>query len=270
MSVFHSPEFVRLNGLKLIDAERLVGTTEPCSLLLGPEMGTYGGFSCVTSIDRMEGLLLYAPRECLVKLAPAGHDLQLFSLSLNVLNRAGFCLEHSELNYEREIGPEFESLLSSGARKKLAKCEREGFRSVKLETRLEWWLAYRLIEINRERQGVSLSVPFGSIEKMEQALPGTYVFFGTYDDKRLVAAAITVRVRSDILYIYAWGDAEQTEFSPTTHLCGEIYRYASLNGYRMLDAGISTLRAVPNKGLIAYKESLGFKPSVKVTMVRHA
>lgn len=261
MSLFHSPEFVALNDLALIERGE-------ARLLIGPERGTYGGFADAYDLNTMAALLADAPTFCSVKLAPAAHDLALFSRSMNVLHRAGFMVEHVDLNYERRtLGIDFAEGLADGARKKLAKCNRAGLHSRLLE-RDQWIGAYRLLAQNRARAGRKLSLPFQRIIDLEEALPGTHLFFGTFDGDKMVAAAICLRVRADVLYCWAWGDAEKNEFAPTVQLCERIYEEACYMGCRLLDAGISTEAGVPNKGLIAYKESLGFVPSVKVTMRR--
>ena len=261
MSVFHSPEFVRLNALHVVELEG-------AHLIAGPHAGTYGGYSDAESLERMEVMATMLPRACTVKLAPASHDLQLFSRSMNVLHRAGFMLEHVDLNYDVvPLNIDFAERLSKGSRKKLAKCERAGFHSRTLERR-EWRSAHKLIWSNRFRAGRELSLRLDQIEALEAALPGTYIFFGTFDGNKMIAAAICVMVEPDVLYIYAWADAEKNAYSPTTQLCQTIYEEACFRACRLLDAGISTVQGVPDKGLIAYKESLGFVPSVKATMRR--
>lgn len=262
-SLFHSPEFVALNGLTLI-------RQGSAALLLGPERGTYGGFAEAYDLQTMQELLDAAPRACTVKLAPASQDLRLFSRSMNALHRAGFMLEYADLNYDlRPQDINFAGGLSDGARKKLAKCERAGFHSRPLE-RKEWARAHTLIAENRRRAERTLSVAYKSLCELETARPGTHRLFGTFDAERMIAAAICVMVEPDITYIYAWGDAEKNEYAPTVQLCECIYEEAAFSGCRLLDAGISTERGVPNPGLIRFKESLGFMPSVKATMVRRA
>lgn len=262
MSLFHSPEFVALNGLTLL-------ARNGARLLLGPERGTYGGFAEAYDLQTMAALLDAAPQSCTIKLAPASHDLALFSRSMNSLHRAGFMLAHVDLNYDmpvRELA--FADRLADGARKKLAKCARAGFHSRTLERR-EWSKAHRLLAENRERSGHTLALPLQRILDLEALLPGTHLFFGTFDGNRMIAAAICLRVRKDVLLCYAWGDAEKNNFSPTTQLCERIYEEACFMGeIRLLDVGISTVNGVPDNGLISYKQSLGFRASAKVTMSR--
>ena len=261
VSIFHSSEFVRLNDLALIERGN-------AKLLIGPERGTYGGFADAYDLETMAALLDDVPRACTIKLAPASHDLALFSRSMNALHRAGFMVEHVDLNYERRpLNIAFADELSDGARKKLAKCNRAGYRGVLLDRR-QWREAYQLLAANRARAGRKLSLPFQRIIDLEDALHGAHLFFGTFDGKRMAAAAICLRVRSDILMCYAWGDAEKNEFAPTVQLCQRIYEEACFMSCRLLDVGISTEAGVPNVGLINFKQGLGFLPSVKITMRR--
>ena len=218
MSLFHSSEFVGLHGLTMyVDGD--------AKLLLGPERGTYGGFEGCERMAQMEALLTYAPRACTIKLAPASHDLQLFSRSMNVLQRAGFAITHIDLNYDmRPTVLTFEDRCDHGARKKLAKCERAGYRSFKLQ-RSQWHEAYRLISENRECAGRKLALSWVSLVRLEQALPETHELYGTFNSERMIAAAITLKIRPDVRLIYAWGDAEKNEFAPTVSLCKEIYTH---------------------------------------------
>ena len=258
MSIFHTKEFIALNALPVVRRDGV-------AFLPGPQRGTYGGFDAVRDLKTMQEMV--AESNCTsVKLAPASHDLQLFSLSMHVLHQAGFLVDYVDLNYERcPRNADFAEGISDGARKKLAKCKRAGFQSRMLE-REEWSKAYRLIADNRKRAGHVLSLPFESILALEKALPGTHDFFGTFDGNKMIAAAITLKVQPDILYVYAWGDAEKNEYAPTVQLCECIYLEACFSACRLLDIGIGTLMGAENPGLIAFKESLAFRPSAKVTM----
>ncbi len=55
MSIFHSAEFVGYHGLTLYE----LGDAK---LLIGPERGTFGGFSGCDDMATMERLLAFAPR----------------------------------------------------------------------------------------------------------------------------------------------------------------------------------------------------------------
>ncbi len=260
-SLFHSREFIDQNKLHVIE---LGGS----KLIAGPHAGTYGGYSDCEDLERMEVMASMLPTSCTVKLAPASHDLQLFSRSMNVLHRAGFMVEYADLNYDMAPkGIEFEDRISHAQRKKLAKCARAGFRSEELEIGA-WAQAHELLVKSRDRNGWTLSLPLPAILRLEEARPGTYRFFATRDGKEMIASAICVNVEDDVLLIYAWGDSGKSEFAPTVHLAQAIYEESCFCGHRLLDAGISTVAGIPNMGLINFKQSLGFVPSIKVTMRR--
>lgn len=261
MSLFHAPEFVRLHDLDMV-------ILDGDGLLFGPARGSYGGFTAGCSQAQMHALLKYAARRCAIKLAPADYDLRLFSQSVSALHAEGFKVESADLAYTlRPLDINFTAGMSAGAAKKLAKAERAGFHSRKLE-RNEWRRAHALIHANRLRQGYATPIPLADIEAVESALPGSYLFFGTFSSNAMMAAAITVKVEADVLYIYAWADAEKNEDSPTTHLFSAIYEEACFLSCRLLDAGTCVANGVFNAGIAAYKESLGFRPSLKATMRR--
>ena len=263
MSLFHSPEFCDLNGLPILRDE-----DTGASLLIGPERGSYGGFAGFADAYTMEKLLRLAPPRCAIKLAPADYDIERFSRSMNTLHKAGFLVDAADLSYVlRPLDINFTNGMSTGAAKKLAKGERARFVSHKLE-RADWRRAHALLHANRVRQGYAPPIPLSSIEAVERALPGTYHFFATHAAGKMIAAAITVKVEDDILYIYSWGDAEKNEDSPTTHLFSAIYEEACFMSCRLLDAGTCVANGAFNEGIADFKESLGFRPSVKITMAR--
>lgn len=263
LSLFSTREFVALNKLQLLQ----LGAH---SLLLGPERGTFGGFSDGAPLEAMRELAKMARTEfpgCSVKLAPAGHDIHHFSRSMFALTENGFAVNCVDMNYELACGniAGFADGLESGARKKLAKCERAGFESRLLE-RLDWARAWALLADNRTRNGHTLALPLGQILALEAKLPGTHHFFGTFTRSHMIAAAITLQCQPDITAIYAWGDAEKNEYAPTVQLCEAIYQWACAHNCTLVDAGISTERGKASDGLMRFKTSLGFLPSVKITM----
>lgn len=261
MSIFHSDAFCKLNGLQ---AYRIADTC----FLAGPSRGTYGGFHGCKTMDQMASLMCLVNGEAFVKLAPQGHDPVLFAKSFYVLMHHGFRVHYADLNYERRcLNIDFSEGLSSGARKKLSKCERAGLQCSEL-ARNSWKRAHAMIAANRERSGHSLSMSLQSILETDKAIPGAYRFFGVFDDADMVAAAITVRLSDDLLYVWAWGDAKKNELSPTTMLAKHIYEQCAFMGSKLMDIGIATEKGIPNYGLMRFKESLGFTPSLKLTMYR--
>lgn len=256
-SIFHSIEFFHLHdGTKWLESGGVYLPLWGNEEYLSPKHGTYCGFSG-SSLSDMEDIVSQIDKPCRIKLAPSGHDQELFSLSVNVLLRNGFKIVEHELNYERHVVGGFEESLS--------KSNRKIYRNslyIKKDITIE--NAYRLIQESRKRKGRDLSMSFEQVDKMHKAV-GFHVFsVGT--PSGYYGAALCLLVRPDILYVYAWGDGVGK--SPTVKLAGIIYDYCKANGIRMMDIGTSTVNGVPDEGLIAFKRSLGFRESLKLTMER--
>lgn len=249
MSVFHTHDFFTLHGLQQYSHGNV-----RLFLKDGRTIGTYGGFSS-SCLESMEYIAKELP-SCQIKLAPAGHDQELFALSTNVLGRNGFVPTSYELNYERRIVNDFESQLSKGNRKVLR-------HSLDVEQPTSLENAYHLILADRQSKSRTLSMSLQDVHRMN--LISRWLIFGVGTDT-LNAAALCLMVRTDILYVYAWGGRK--EGSPTVKLAQVIYNWCLLNNIRLMDIGTSTVNGTPDYGLIQFKKSLGFSESLKMTMKR--
>lgn len=233
---------------------------------MSPLRGTYCGFSGYGTDDMQKVIDLLPTGKCTIKLAPSGHDQRLFAESMNVLVRNGFLIDVAELNYEREVTDSFLSQVSKGNQK----CYWRKAHDTKLPPYSFLGVSagiFSLISDNRKRKGNQLSMSFEQICEMHFAT-NSVISFLVPDNS---AAAICIRLSPDILYVYAWGDADNEKNSPTVYLAAHIYEYCLHEKIRLLDIGTATEKdGTPNFGLMAFKERLGFTPSLKLTMVRHA
>ena len=85
----------------------------------------------------------------------------------------------------------------------------------------------------------------------------------------MVASSICIRVSSDVLYVFYWGEIEGFEsFSPVSFLAAHIYDYCVERAYQCLDAGTASVDGIPNVGLASYKKKLGFQETLKITLSR--
>jgi hypothetical protein len=151
--------------------------------------------------------------------------------------------------YVREVSGPFEDAISSGQRKRIAKCERAGYRV----GRSTLDICYPIILDNRLRKGRPYSM---NLEMWREVESSVQCFALTPSP---IAAAICVKVAPDVIYVQAWGDIPgQEQYSPVALLCKGIYNWCAENGIRLLDVGISDNAGVPDAGLVAFKKSLGF------------
>lgn len=287
--IFNSPEFFRLHaaGRSLYAQlrERKNGTihatmhfteTAP-GVFSSPARGTFGGIGADAALplgvmetffrSAEKDLVGRGAREIHITLAPASHDLALFSASFNIFSRCGYSITRHELNYDLTITSEaLSERMVYGNRKRLNKCRREGWSGALLEPG-RYEAAYRLIEENRSRRGFPVTMRFEDILQMAATFGDRIRFFGLTRESELAAAAICIEVSPEVLYVFYWGDADHMQqYSPVVALAAEIYAFCQARGFRVLDAGTSTVAGVPNHGLIQFKRGLGLRESLKLTM----
>ncbi len=268
MSIFHTDEFCKLHGMTLYGG--IIPFGYNAGKFCSPTVGTFGGFSSGTVSDMEEAISYvnstrYAVRSFNVSLAPSSHGQKNFARSVNIFTRAKYRVVYADINYDVMVDRPLVEKMSDGHRKKLAKCE-YGLLICHQLYRKEWRYAHEIISSDRERKGLKLSMSFDQLEAQEKALPGTTVCFGVTSPTGIKAAAICIRIKPDVLYVYAWGDTGKSEYAPTIMLANHIYEYCRDQGIAMMDIGIATLKGVPNHGLMAFKRNLGFSESIKLTM----
>lgn len=288
-SLFHRPAFFHLHATAdasffewLID-DAVVGAIHFTPVGDGkwrsPARGTYAGFWSAPAISIDEMLAFYAAvearlvslgaRSIEILLAPEAHDVPAFATQFYILRSSGYRIEQCDLNYTASLaGAPLSERMSYGNRKRLRKCEREGLIPSLLSIEA-LGAVYSTIAANREAKGHALSMSLDQIEQMAQAFPKDVTLFGIPVGMELAAAAICLRVRPDVLYVFYWGDRPgYATQSPVVALAAAIADYCRTEGIGLLDAGTSTVGAEPNPGLIQFKRGLGFTESLKLRLVK--
>gem|GEM_PF-1960821 len=182
-----------------------------------------------------------------------------------VLSDIGYnCVSKDTDQYLPINRAEFSDRIRYNELKKLKKCQRNGYQSMQLSTN---WLGpvYRLIQASRKRKGYPVTMRFEEVQEAFNHLDN-YLLFGAFDGDLLIAAAISIRIRSDILYnLYHADHEDYLTFSPTVLLLKSIYHYAQEIGVSILDLGISSDKGMLNQGLYRFKQNVGCMESPKLT-----
>jgi len=244
-----------------------------------PKRGTYGGISAQRGLDLsvLERFLI-AITDYLrargatilhIKDPPFSHDLQLSSIAANILMRARATMSGFELNYDLEVDARpFHARIDAGSRKRIRKCKEAGFEAMQIAPDAGR-LVYELIRANRMRRGVPITMSAAQLDEMARTFPDRVHYFAVFTDatrSSMVAAAVCISISAEVLYVFYWGDSDEMQsHSPVVLLAENIYGFAQKEGFRVLDAGISTSANEPNLGLIAFKRGLGFTESLKPT-----
>ena len=295
-ALFNQSAFFRLHGdtqseadLYLVLRERKKGTvvaTFWCSdvgngAFRSPKRGSFGGVEALQSLSflALEGFVdaiiatvrIRGGTSVEMLLPPLAYTPPASSLLMNVLLRRGFSLSGHELNYSIPVdrAVAFRSLVDAKNRNKMNKCVKSGFSCRTLETLDDYAAAYRVIELNRAKKNIPLTMPWEALRQMHEAIPNTVHCFACYSREEMIASGICMRVSSEVFYVFYWGEVEGVEsFSPVSFLAEHIYDYCIENEYKCLDAGTATVMGVPNVGLASYKKKLGFEESLKLSLTK--
>lgn len=239
-----------------------------------PARGTFGGLSCSHGI-RPEVLaeFLAEVTACLaeqgartleVLLPPAQHAMADGAVEYFLLRSQGFRESLVDLNYGLPVDQRpFAERLNHANRKRLNKCQREGFSATALPAG-ELPAAYAVIAENRAARGFPVTMQLAQLEQMQALFPDAVALYGCHRQQELVAAAICLQLTPQVLYVFYWGDRPGfAQYSPVALLAQSIYEDCQRRGIALLDAGTSTLDLQLNPGLIAFKRGLGFEESLK-------
>ncbi len=118
----------------------------------------------------------------------------------------------------------------------------------------------------RKSKGYVLSMTLNDLKDTIGHFPDRYLFSGVFLGSEMIAASISIRVTSEILYnFYADHSATYNHLSPVVVLIKSLYEYCQQNKILMLDFGTSAVNGQPNFGLLKFKARLGGQPSPKLT-----
>jgi hypothetical protein len=242
-----------------------------------PAKGTFAGLSFSKDIKYSElirfykqvesSLLIKGAKMLEVLPAPQSHDELAFAKQVYLLKSLGFEIKRCDLNQSLLIDSRnLIDRMSYGNQKRLLKCEREGLVARQLPlSKLS--LVYETLAINRANKGYKMSMSMSQLQKIVDTFPKDIVLFGCPDGEHLASAAFCLRLSSEVLYVFYWGDRpEYATFSPVVSVADSIYRYGQTQGFKLLDVGTSTIDVEPNIGLLEFKRGLGFNESLKLVM----
>lgn len=246
-----------------------------------PRRGTYGGLFVEDSLSVQKINNFVEEVETALKaegcrtfewiLPPAAHNEERFSKLLYVLQGAGYTAAQNELNFSRAVSKDiaFESGLSRGNQRCLkALLDREY--TWHMHNHAELPALYDVIKNNRAERGFEISMTCAQIQTMIDLFPDRYHLFSIQKDKQIAAAAICIQLEPHVLYVFYWGHLKTYQKdSPVVLLAKAIYSFCQEHSsITLMDVGTSTENGQPNAGLIQFKKSLGFTPSVKLKMVK--
>lgn len=285
--IFHTNAFFQLHKnenchfFSFYKDEKLVATIHVCEIEKGvfqsPFRGTYGSFAFEQDADyqTIQEVISafvaklknqYFAQKIILKNAPIAHNQHQNTLIFNILYNLKFSITLQEVNHTLNIDdvPLFEKMKRNN-KKRFKKCEREGMIFEQVYEESQARKVYDVIVENRMSKGYFVSMSFEQIMQMKAIFPNDIYFFQTRLDNEISASSICIRLNSNILYIFYWGDKPGFEqYSPVVFLAEGIYRFAQHHHFNLLDAGTSSLNGILNAGVANFKEGLGFIASSKL------
>lgn len=233
-----------------------------------PINGSYGGFEFKKDIyfDIKEKFICRVikelkknrPKSIEIILPPDIYDIENNSEQISILHRNNFLIKNIEVNqYIKVQNYNLKKSVNKGNRQKIKKCISIPllFHELKFE---EYKLAYQLILENRKAKNFKLSMNWEQLSSMLSKFPKKFLVFGIFKDKEMIASAICIKIQSNILYVFYWGERlKYKSLSPVAFLSHEIINYCISNKISILDLGTSSYNSLPNYGLINFKKGIG-------------
>ena len=269
----HKNKFANVFSFSLLDKKKICvglisfGENNEKNLF-SPVNGSYGGFEFDNNVtlEIKELFIKYVinlldskeNRKIEITLAPEIYNLEQNTDNISILHRLNFKINKVEINqYINLFNYNFSSSVSYGNKKRINKCIKRGIEFKSIDPS-NFFDAFNIIKINRERKKYPLTMNWDSLNMMIKTFPDKFHIFGLIDNGKMIASSICINVINDILYVFYWGEIGGYEKeSPIAFLSQNLINYASKKNFRILDIGTSSDNSVPNIGLHKFKQNIG-------------
>lgn len=280
--LFHKPEFIFRHPEDQIITFEASGSkiyfSRVGNLLTSLNKSPFGSFVLTSGNTKadlnsiVEKIVLWSNANGIVNLLirsfPEAYEPHYYALIKDVLIESGFSVIYEDITQAIHVSEKGSMNLNTHKKRRVrqAKSLEFGFRQIPLNYLDE---AYSLIVESRESKGYPITMTLKDLEATLELFPSDYLLFGVFDQKKLIATSVCIRVNDEILYCFYIGDAlAYRHYSPVTLLVTGIFEYCKTHHFKMLDLGISTEKGVLNKGLYAFKKSFGAFDSHKLTFLK--
>ena len=281
---FHQPSFVFRNNSQNVQLFRTgeneeedvrIYFTRNKEALNSLERSPFGGFIFGTNtrpetIRKLIAEIEYwctqnGIREISIRNCPDVYDPVGCALMKEALAAAGFQIAKNELLQFISIDEKSSGGINRNRTRKLNDCIQAGFNFMQLgPEHIEE--AYEIFVECRIDKNYPVTMSLQEFRNSFDMFPDQYCLFGVKDGKSLIAASVCVKVNDRIFYDFFHGDKLRArKFSPLTMLVSGLIDFCRVQGFELLDLGVSTDSHGINKGLTQFKNSFGAKTSQKLT-----
>jgi hypothetical protein len=281
MHVFKKKEFIELNRQKCSELHYL--DFGGVSIILGEKGGEFyshfsapfGGFSSLQknpSLEAMENACekLYEwikgkNKKCHITLPPLFYYESFISKCTSAMQRGGFKIEYGDLNYHFDLTEQIK--MQHNAKNAWNIANRNNLHLILANNNDSMQTAHCIIANNRKERGYP---PHLSLEEFCETAKATNInldCFLAYANKEPIAAALVFTIEPKRAFVVLWGDnREKKVLHPMNFLAISMAEHYKSLDYLSLDLGPSSKNGIPNYGLCSFKESLGCKLTLKLTM----
>jgi hypothetical protein len=224
---------------------------------VGPYSLAYSDEAVEKEIDAVWKTLCenFNDREILVRLPPMLFFPKLFDLNLNFISKLDGTKLYQDLNHHLDLDLNFMNCINRNRKRELAKSDKLGYKFQKIDL----GTAYDVISRNRVHKNLGMSISLDKLNLLVDAFPTSIAFFGTFHKDQIMSASISIRVNSNLAYVFMWGHDFNVESSgdSVSLLARGLRDFYKGLGVRMLCLGTSSTAGVPDEGLRQFKLSLG-------------
>jgi hypothetical protein len=239
-----------------------------------PYKSPYGSivFSTLLSPKTLYDFLVFVESE-LVKIGveeiyiqnpPLAYQPQNINLLHVLLLNSGYTIVKAELSSVLYVdGKSFYSKVNTKQQQRLDSSRANNL-SFKILDVAKLEEVYSTISQWQQAKGYSLSMSLEDLSKVIQMFPQRFILTVVNQDDILVAAAISIKVTSGIVYnFYLSHNPDFNNLSPVLVLLEGIYAHCQRQSIYLFDLGTSSLLGKPNFPLLDFKRRLGSEHSSK-------
>jgi hypothetical protein len=240
-----------------------------------PLRSSFGGIECSDEVPPVilfrflefieEKLKEKGVANLIIKNPPQYYNPKRAALTETLLFNLGYSVIDAELGTVVEVKEEFGKHADLWERRKLRQAREAGFffRAVPNEMLND---VYFFILACRKQKGYSLSMNLADLRETASRFPDQHILSAVYQEEKMIAASIAIRVHQDVLYnFYSDHDKQYDVYSPIVLLMEGLHNYCMTNRIPLLDLGTSAVNGKPNFGLLDFKMRLGGVPTSKLT-----
>ncbi len=286
--VYNSVEFAELNRYKCLDVHYLLFKDSKVrfGLILGekekslcsPFSAPFGGFAqnknenieyYESACEALREYSFSVGKDVCITLFPEIYDTSACAKTYLSLIRSGAKVQYTDINYYYELGDfsRYWDMLDSKSRNKLRNAMKNNFKFEKLNSKCDSDIerAYSVIKANRVARGFPLRMSLEDVKATAKVVNVDF-FVCSLNDIDMAASQV-YRVTDDICQVIYWGDIQEyANYRVMNYFAFKTFEYYSALGVKLLDIGPSSEQGKPNYGLCEYKENIGCKATVKLTL----